>query len=55
MPGPTVQISAGALSTDAAKLEVQLSRTFKIVNHWNLERYSSTTQIGCLSPATYTQ
>jgi hypothetical protein len=35
MPGPTVQISAGALSTDAAKLEVQLSRTFKIVNHWN--------------------
>jgi hypothetical protein len=35
MPGPTVQISAGELSTDAAKLEVQLSRIFKIVNHWN--------------------
>jgi SpoVK/Ycf46/Vps4 family AAA+-type ATPase len=35
IPGLTVQISAGELSTDAAKLEVQLSRIFKIVSHWN--------------------
>jgi len=35
IPGLTVQISAGELSTDAAKLEVQLSRIFKIISPWN--------------------
>jgi hypothetical protein len=32
---PNRQISAGELSTDAAKLEAQLSRIFKIASHWN--------------------
>jgi SpoVK/Ycf46/Vps4 family AAA+-type ATPase len=31
----TAQISAGELSTDPAKLEVQLSRIFEIASHWN--------------------
>jgi SpoVK/Ycf46/Vps4 family AAA+-type ATPase len=31
----TVQISAGELPTDAAKLEGQLSRIFKTASHWN--------------------
>ena len=29
------EISAGELSIDAAKLEAQLSRIFKIASHWN--------------------
>jgi SpoVK/Ycf46/Vps4 family AAA+-type ATPase len=35
MASLTAQISAGELSTDAAKLEGQLSRIFKTASHWN--------------------